>query len=285
MDFKEEIVKILMAETKQSHEQIIQLLSVPPDSKLGDYAFPCFKLGGNPVENAKKLQQKIKLPTFLSKIEVAGPYLNFFVNKSFLAQQTITTILKQKGKYGISLEGKGKTIVIDMSSPNIAKPFGIGHLRSTIIGNAIRNLMVFQGYKVIRINHLGDWGTQFGKLIVAFKRWGNDKALDENPIPYLLGLYVKFHEVAEQEKSIEDEARLWFKKLEDGDKEALRLWKRFNTLSLKEFKKIYKILGVEFEEYSGESFYNNKLDSTIKLIQKRGITEMSEGALIINLED
>src|SRR3989338_1920568 len=257
MDFKEEIVKILMAETKQSHEQIIQLLSVPPDSKLGDYAFPCFKLGGNPVENAKKLQQKIKLPTFLSKIEVAGPYLNFFVNKSFLEQQTITTILKQKGKYGISLEGKGKTIVIDMSSPNIAKPFGIGHLRSTIIGNAIRNLMVFQGYKVIRINHLGDWGTQFGKLIVAFKRWGNDKALDENPIPYLLGLYVKFHEVAEQEKSIEDEARLWFKKLEDGDKEALRLWKRFNTLSLKEFKKIYKILGVEFEEYSGESFYNN----------------------------
>lgn len=284
MDFKSEIVKLLAEQLALSIEEITTMVSVPPNPAMGDFAFPCFKLGKNGKEEAEKLKQKIQLPSFVSKIQVAGPYLNFFFNHSVLTKETILRIAKEKKKYGNSNEGKGKTIVIDMSSPNIAKPFGIGHLRSTIIGNAIRNILTSQGYKLIRINHLGDWGTQFGKLIVAFKRWGDNNILDEKPIIHLLDLYVKFHEVAEQEPSLEDEARLWFKKLEDGDKEALRLWKKFNVLSLKEFKKIYKMLGVEFEAYSGESFYNNQLESTIKLVEKAGITEVSEGALIVNLE-
>ena len=284
MDFKTAIAELLRKHLKK---EVTDLIEIPPDPSLGDYAFPCFSLAKdlkkNPNQIAQDLSKQIKAE-FLTKIEVKGAYLNFFVNKTLLSKDVLTQILKEKTKYGCSSSGKGKTIVIDMSSPNIAKPFGIGHLRSTIIGNALRNLLVIQGYKVIRINHLGDWGTQFGKLIVAFKQWGDAKKLKKDPINYLLELYVKFHDVAEKKPELEDEARAWFKKLEDGNKEALALWKTFKTLSLVEFKKVYKLLGVEFEAYSGEAFYNDQLDSTIELIKHKGITKMSEGALIVNLE-
>lgn len=284
MDFKTAIAELLRKHLKK---EVTELIEIPPDPSLGDYAFPCFSLAKdlkkNPNQIAQDLSKQIKAD-FLTKIEVKGAYLNFFVNKTLLSKDVLTQILKEKAKYGCSSSGKGKTIIIDMSSPNIAKPFGIGHLRSTIIGNALRNLLVMQGYKVIRINHLGDWGTQFGKLIVAFKLWGDKKKLDKDPINYLLELYVKFHDAAEKQPELEDEARAWFKKLEDGNKKALSLWKTFKALSLAEFKKVYKLLGVEFEAYSGEAFYNNQLDSTIELIKKKGITEMSEGALIVNLE-
>ena len=284
MDFKTALVDLLRKHLKKDVKDLIE---IPPDPTLGDYAFPCFSLAKelkkNPNQIAQDLSKQIKAD-FLTKIETKGAYLNFFVDKTLLTQDVLTTVLQEKEKYGQSTLGKGKTVVIDMSSPNIAKPFGIGHLRSTIIGNALRNLLILQGYKVIRINHLGDWGTQFGKLIVAFKLWGDAKKLKKDPIPYLLDLYVKFHDVAEKKPELEDEARAWFKKLEDGNKEALALWKTFKDLSLVEFKKVYKLLGVEFEAYSGEAFYNDQLESTIELIKKKGITEMSEGALIVNLE-
>ncbi|MBS3144060.1 arginine--tRNA ligase [Candidatus Woesearchaeota archaeon] len=284
MDFKTALVDLLRKHLKKDVKDLIE---IPPDPTLGDYAFPCFSLAKelkkNPNQIAQDLSKQIKAD-FLTKIETKGAYLNFFVDKTLLTQDVLTTVLQEKEKYGRSTLGKGKTVVIDMSSPNIAKPFGIGHLRSTIIGNALRNLLILQGYKVIRINHLGDWGTQFGKLIVAFKLWGDAKKLKKDPIPYLLDLYVKFHDVAEKKPELEDEARAWFKKLEDGNKEALALWKTFKDLSLVEFKKVYKLLGVEFEAYSGEAFYNDQLESTIELIKKKGITEMSEGALIVNLE-
>ncbi len=287
MDFKNRISSAIAKELKRKESEIFAVLEVPPESSLGDYAFPCFSLAKelkkNPHHIAQELAGKIKAP-FLAKIAVNGAYLNFFIDKSQLSRDVLRAVLQKKTRYGQSSEGKGKTLVIDMSSPNIAKPFGIGHLRSTIIGNALRNLFTFQGYKVIRVNHLGDWGTQFGKLIVAYKKWGKAALLKKNPIDYLLQLYVQFHDAAEKQPTLEDEARAWFKKLEDGNKEALVLWQEFKDLSIKEFKKIYQLLGVEFESYSGESFYNKQLAGTIKLLENSGITEVSEGALIVNLE-
>lgn len=284
MDFKQEIANLLKKELKRD---VLALIEVPPDPSFGDYAFPCFSLAKdlkkNPNLIAQDLAKKLKA-SFLTKAEVKGAYLNLFVNKTILAGDILTQVLKEKEKYGQTSVGKGRTIIIDMSSPNIAKPFGIGHLRSTIIGNALRNLLVFQNYRVVRINHLGDWGTQFGKLIVAFKLWGDLNKLKKDPIHYLLNLYVQFHELAEKKPELEDEARAWFKKLEDGNKEALSLWKTFKDMSLVEFKKIYALLGVAFEEYSGEAFYNDQLEDTITLLKNKGITEMSDGALIVNLE-
>lgn len=284
MDFKKELGNILK---KQVNVDVESLLEIPPDSSLGDLALPCFTLAKtlkqSPQQIAQSLSQKIKAP-FIEKIEVKGSYVNFFLNKGLSAQTVLEEVFKQKEKYGHTTQGKGKTIVIDMSSPNIAKPFGIGHLRSTIIGNALHHIFITQGYKVIRVNHLGDWGTQFGKLITAYKKWGKKAELMKDPIKYLLKLYVKFHEEAEKNASLEDDARLWFKKLEEGNKEAVQLWKTFRELSLKEFKKIYKILNVDFESYEGEAFYNNKMNAVLKELQAKHLLEESEGAHIVNLE-
>lgn len=284
MDFKHEIVKLLAKEVSLGQEEISALIAVPPDPKLGDYAFPCFKLGKNPKEEAEKLKKKLKLPKSLSKAEVSGPYLNFFVNNHFLTEETLTKIYEEKKEYGRVNLGKGKVVVIDFSSPNIAKPFGIGHLRSTVIGSCLYKVHNFLGYKPVGVNHLGDWGTQFGKLIVAFNKWGKEKELEKEPIKYLLKLYVKFHEEAEKNEALNEEARAAFKSLEDGDKKNLALWESFKELSLEEFKKIYELLEVNFDSYHGESFYNRWLDKTITEIQKKIKTEISDGALIINLE-
>lgn len=284
--FKEEIVKLLNQEVKGIDAE--SLLEIPPDPKMGDYAFPCFalakKLKKTPVEIAAALEKSIGNNSFLEKVRAEGPYLNFYLNKAKQAEIVLTTIYKEKSKYGASSFGKGKTVVIDYSSPNIAKPFGIAHLRSTMIGNSLYKIYSFLGYKCISINHLGDWGTQFGKLIVAYKRWGIPTELRASPIKHLLNIYVKFHEEAEKNPLLENEARDWFKKLELGDKEAEKLWKIFSNHSLREFKKTYQRIGVKFDVYAGESTYNKLINPFVEDLEKKGITEASEGALVVNLD-
>lgn len=281
---KELIARIIQEQTNLGRGEILDLIEIPKDSSLGDYAFPCFALSKiqkkSPAEIAKNLSSKIKSEEF-ERINAVGPYVNFFLNRKNLAIKILEKIQKEKDKYGSSTEGKGKNIVIDCSSPNIAKPFGIGHLRSTIIGNSIAKTSKFLGYKAIKINYLGDWGTQFGKLIEAYKLWGKPQELKKNAINHLQKLYER----ANQDDSLDEKARGWFKKLEDGDKEAVKLWKLFKEMSIKEFDKIYKELNVSFEVISGESFYNNKMGETIKQLEKKGLLENSESAKIIDLND
>lgn len=303
MNFKEELIALLAKETKLSPEEIANLIAVPPDPKLGDYAFPCFKLGkpkmgqrshlgtdensSHPVnakEEAEKLNQKLKLPDFAAKAEIVGPYLNFFLKNKVVAEETLSHIYQEQKDFGKENLGKGKKIIVEFSSPNIAKPFGIGHLRSTVIGSCLYKVYRSLGYDVFGVNHLGDWGTQFGKLIVAYKKWGSEKELQEEPIKYLLHLYVKFHQEAEKDKNLEEEARAEFKKLEDGNKESIALWEKFKELSLQEFQRIYKILDINFDSQHGEGFYNNLLESSIKELQQKVKTTVSDGALIVDLE-
>ena len=272
MDFKEELFNSLK---KQINEPFS--LEIPPSLELGNFSLPCFKLS----KKAPELQKLLKLPHFIEKTEIKGPYLNFFINKDIFVNQTINQILKEKDKFGSSHIGKGRTIVIDLSSPNIAKPFGIGHLRSTIIGNAIGNICSKMGFKVVKINYLGDWGTQFGKLIVGFKHFGSEKELKKDPINHLYSLYVKVNSIPE----LEDESRLYFKKLEDGDEECIKLWERFKELSLKNFSEIYDLLNIKFDILSGESLYNNKMDKTVKLLEKKGLLQEDDNAQIIDLEE
>lgn len=277
MDFKEEVLKLLKKEVKNP------VLEIPPSRELGDYAFPCFSLAKeykkSPNEIAKIISLKLKTNKYIKEIKSSGSYVNFFINTNILAEETLNNILKEGDSYGKSSTGKKKTVVIDISSPNIAKPFGIGHLRSTIIGNSLSKIYSNLGYKVVKINYLGDWGTQFGRLIVGYKKFGSPKELKKNPIKHLLEIYVK----ANDEK-YEQEARDYFKKLEQGDKEVIKLWKLFRDLSIKEFNKIYSLLGIDFDVISGESFYNKKMDNTIKELEKKKLLEKSEGALIVDLE-
>ncbi len=293
MDFKQQLIDFLVEQSGISSGEVSNMLSVPPDAKLGDYAFPCFKLtkvleSKNPKEAAEKLKEKVDalLPKFIEKTAVAGPYLNFYLKTALFAEEVLKQIFSERKEYGCSSEGEGKTIVVDFSAPNIAKPFGIGHLRSTIIGNALINAYRRLGYKVIGINHLGDWGTQFGKLIVAFQRWGDRSKLDADPISYLLELYVRFNKEAKEDGgALDDEARAAFKDLEDGKEEAVALWKEFSDLSLREFQRVYDLLGITFDYEQGESFYNDKMKDAIARLQKTAPTEISEGALIFNLEE
>lgn len=284
MDFREEIAKLLVKKTKLKKKDLVSQISQPPHPSLGDYSFPCFNLGSNPPQEALKLKEKIKLPLFLKKIEAVGPYLNFFLNPPFLAQEILTKIYREKRKYGSQKRSKKKKIIIDFSSPNIAKPFGITHLRSTVLGKALSEVFHFLGYQVIKINHLGDWGTQFGKLLVAYKKWGKKEELNKEPIKYLLKLYVRFHQEAEKDVSLNQQAKTTFKKLEEGNKEFLTLWKLFRELSLKEFQKIYRLLEIDFDYFCGESFYNKKTKEILKEVTKKTKTFVSEGALFVDLK-
>ena len=234
---------------------------------------------------AAELSEKIEAKGVISNVTPLGGYINFFVNKSQLAETVIKDVLTKKEKYGHSDLGKDKTIVIDFSSPNIAKPFHIGHIRTTVIGNALYKIYDSQGYNTVRINHLGDYGTQFGKLIVAFKLWGNKEAVEANPIPELLKLYIQFHDEAEKHPEMEDEARAWFTKLENGDKEAKELWQWFRDESLKEFARVYDLLDIEFDSYNGESFYSDKMDRVIDIIKDKGLLQESQGTNIVDLEE
>ncbi|NLZ38221.1 MAG: arginine--tRNA ligase [Firmicutes bacterium] len=287
--FRKEVVGLLKDLIEMDEHELAMDLETPPNPEMGDFAFPCFKLAKkrrqNPAAIAADLAVKLPGSDYFERIEAKGPYLNFFCNRRLLAKTTVESILAQGKAYGQQEVGKGQTIVIDFSAPNIAKPFGVGHLRSTVIGNSLYRLYEALGYNCVGINHLGDWGTQFGKLIVAYLRWGDEQKLEKEPITYLYELYVRFHREAEKDPQLEDEARAWFKKLEDGDAQAKALWQRFRDLSLAEFKRIYKLLEVEFDSYQGESFYNEMLDEAIKLIEEKGLTSISEGALIVDLSE
>ncbi len=283
MSFQEELQAFVKKELKTDIA-----LEIPPDSSLGDFALPCFPLAKQmkkaPQAIASELAKTLKAPKFVERIVAAGPYLNFFVKKTVLAEKTLLDIEFQGEKYGTGTEGKGKTIALEYSSPNIGKPFHFGHLRSTVIGNALSKLYASQGYKVIRINYIGDWGTNFGALLYAYLTWGDKKKLAEHPLLHLAELYVKFRKDAKDNPKLDDEARAWFKKLEDGDTEARKLWAKFKHVSLDEFKRIYEILGVEFDSYNGEAFAQDKIEPAIALCEKKKLAKIDDGALVVPLK-
>ncbi len=289
-DFKKLISESIKSEIEDlTLEEITALIEVPPNKEMGDYAFPCFKLAKifrkAPNAIAEDLAGKIQPTDDINKIINLGGYVNFFVNKESLAKKVINQVLSEKENYGKSDFGKGKTVVVEYSSPNIAKPFHIGHVRTTVIGNALSKIYQSQGYHVEKLNHLGDYGTQFGKLIVAYKLWGDKQAVEKDPIKELLKLYIRFHDEAETKPEMEDEAREWFTKLENGDEEAKDLWQWFRDESLKEFSRVYKLLDIEFDSYVGESFYSDKMPAVIEELKEKNLLVESDGAMIVNLED
>ena len=280
-----EIAKVL----KMDVTEIEKSIEKPKGVGNGDYAFPCFRLAKElrkaPPMIAEDIKTKIELDKkLIENIEVVGGYINFFVNKENLTTEVLQDISETK-EYGKSEIGKDKNIVIDYSAPNIAKPFHIGHLRSTVIGGALYNIYKYLGYHVTGINHLGDYGTQFGKLIEGYKRWGKEYNIDENPIDELTKIYIRINQACKEDEKILEECRNNFKKLEDGDPYCKELWEKFKDLSLKEFKKVYDILGSHFDSWNGEAFYSDKMPEIIQILEKSGKLVESEGAKIIDLED
>ena len=288
LEFKDEIGALLSPLVDMTPEEIRAGLEIPPDPMMGEYAFPCHLLSRRlkkpPAQIAESLAGQITPGDFLKETRSAGPYLNFYLNRQKLAAEVLAEVLTKADNYGYLSDGGGETVVIDFSAPNIAKPFGIGHLRSTVIGNSLAKIYRALGYKVVGINYLGDWGTQFGKLIVAFQHWGEQGRLEEDPIHYLFQLYVRYHKEADENPALDDEARQKFRELETGDAEALSLWDRFRSLSLEEFQRIYSFMGVSFDSYRGESFYNDMLEKIIELAKEKGIARESDGALAVDLE-
>ena len=269
-------------------ETILNLLEQPKSSDLGDIAFPAFSLAKierkAPQAIAADIAEKIDASHF-EKVVATGPYVNFFLDKSQISDQVIKSVIQAGADYGQQEEGQGANVTIDLSSPNIAKPFSVGHLRSTVIGDALSNIFRKMGYNTIKINHLGDWGKQFGLLMVAYKKWGSKEAVEANPIDELLKLYVRINAEIENDPELDEEGRLWFKKLEDGDPEATELWQWFRDESLVEFNRIYKLLGVEFDSLNGEAFYNDKMDEAVQILEEKGLLKESKGASIVELDD
>ena len=288
MDYKKIVATRLKENIDLDLDKIESLIEIPPKSDMGDVAFPCFQLAKvmkkAPNMIAKDIADVINKDGF-EKVESLGPYINFFMDKVKFSESIVNEILSEKDSYGSSKIGDGKRYLVEYSSPNIAKPFHVGHLFTTAIGNALYKMLKFEGYDTVRINHLGDWGTQFGKLISSYKRWGNEEAIEKSPITELLRIYVKFHDEAEKNPSLEDEGRMYFKKLEEGDNEAVELWKRFKDLSLKEFNNIYSILGVDFDSWAGESFYNDKMDIVVKELEEKNVLTDSNGAKVVMLDE
>lgn len=268
-------------------EAIYNLLEKPKSSEMGDIAFPAFSLAKverkAPQAIAADIVEKLDTTGF-EKVVATGPYVNFFLDKAAISHQVLTDVITEKDQYGKLNIGQGRNVTIDMSSPNIAKPFSVGHLRSTVIGDALANIYAKMGYTPIRINHLGDWGKQFGMLIVAYKLWGDKAAVEADPISELLKLYVRINAEAEEKPELDEEARQWFKKLEDGDPEAQELWQWFRDESLVEFNRIYDKLDVTFDSYNGEAFYNDKMDEGIQILEEKGLLKESKGARIVDLE-
>ena len=269
-------------------DAILNLLEQPKSSELGDIAFPAFSLAKTerkaPQIIAADIAENIDTAHF-DKVVATGPYVNFFLSKAEISGQVIKEVIKDGADYGQQNEGNGENVTIDLSSPNIAKPFSVGHLRSTVIGDSLSNIFRKIGYNTIKINHWGDWGKQFGLLMVAYKKWGSQEAVEANPIDELLKLYVRINAEIENDPSLDDEGRLWFKKLEDGDPEATELWQWFRDESLMEFNRIYELLGVEFDSLNGEAFYNDKMDEGIQILEDKGLLQESKGASIVDLED
>lgn len=285
-----ELIASELAKVIDSLDQdaILNLLEQPKSSDLGDIAFPAFSLAKverkAPQAIAADIAEKIDQSAF-EKVVATGPYVNFFLDKSKISDQVIKSVIEAGADYGQQDEGHGQNITIDLSSPNIAKPFSVGHLRSTVIGDALSNIFRKMGYNTIKINHLGDWGKQFGLLMVAYKKWGSKEAVEANPIDELLKLYVRINAEIENDPELDEEGRLWFKKLEDGDPEATELWQWFRDESLVEFNRIYKLLGVEFDSLNGEAFYNDKMDEAVQILEEKGLLKESKGASIVELDD
>ncbi|MBS5987949.1 arginine--tRNA ligase [Clostridium sp.] len=288
MDYKKKISELIKEHVDLDLDKIEGLIEIPPRPEMGDYAFPCFQLAKvmrkAPNMISGELAENINKDGF-EKVEQLGPYVNFFVDKGVFSKNTIEKVLEEGDNYGASNIGEGKNVCVEYSSPNIAKPFHVGHLFTTAIGNALYKMYKKEGYNAIGINHLGDWGTQFGKLISAYHRWVDEEALEADPIKELLRIYVKFHDEAEKDPSLEDEGRAYFKALENGDPKAEALWKRFRDLSLKEFERVYDILGVNFDSYNGEAFYNDKMDVVVNELKEKKLLVESNGAQVVMLED
>lgn len=289
MDYKQQLASALGAAAGLDAAEILPLIETPADVALGDYAFPCFKLAKSlrkaPPVIASDIAERIEAPGFVARVQVVGAYINFFLGRARLAADVLSEVQAQGENYGGGAEGAGRTVCLDYSSINIAKPFHIGHLSTTVIGHSLCRIYGFLGYKTVGINHLGDWGTQFGKLIVAYKKWGSEALIEQGTINAMLELYVRFHDEAEKDERLNEEARAWFKKIEDGDEEALEIFSRFKELTLKEVGKVYELLGVQFDSYAGESFYNDKMQPVVDELREKGLLELSEGAYIVRMPD
>ncbi len=289
INFKQEIAKQIGQAINLDEKELETYIETPKDVKNGDYAFPCFRLAKElrkaPPQIANEIKEKIEIDTNkIEKVEVLGGYLNFYLNKPLLTKEVLTEIA-QNDEYGKSKQGEGKNIVIDYSSPNIAKPFHIGHLRSTVIGGALYNIYQFLGYNTIGINHLGDYGTQFGKLIEGYKLWGEEYHIEEDPINELTKIYIRINQACKEDETVLERCRDNFKRLEDGDEYCTGIWKKFKTLSLKEFQKVYDLLGSKFDSWNGEAFYSDKMAEVIEILEKTGKIIESQGARIIDLEE
>ncbi len=289
ISFKSLIAEKIAKEVELDKNEIEGYIEVPPNEDMGDYAFPCFKLAKAlrkaPPAIAEELKGKITADENIDKIEIAGGYLNFYVNKEVLAREVLQEISERKENYGSDKSGEGKTVIVEYSSPNIAKPFHIGHLRTTIIGASLYKIYKFLGYNTIGINHLGDYGTQFGKLIEGYKRWGSEYNIDENPIEELMKIYIRINDLCKEDESVLEACRENFRLLEEGDKYCTELWERFRDVSLQEFNRIYDLLGVKFDSLKGEASYADSWGEVVDILEKSGKLTESDGAKIVDLED
>ncbi|MEF9934537.1 MAG: arginine--tRNA ligase [Clostridium sp.] len=288
MDYKNIIATKISEITELDPVEIESFIEIPPKSEMGDFAFPCFKLAKSmrkaPNIIAEELKSTLSIDS-MERIEALGGYLNFFVAKGNFSEEVITKVLSEKENYGSCKVGEDKNVIVEFSSPNIAKPFHVGHLCSTAIGNSLYKILSFAGFNTIAINHLGDWGTQFGKLIVAYERWVDEEALMKEPIKELLRIYIKFHEEAEKDATLEDLARQHFKNLEDGFEKEVMLWQKIKDVSLIEFNRVYDLLNIKFDSLAGESFYSDKMDAVVSEIKDKGILTESKGALVVELDE
>ena len=290
INFKQEIAKQISEVTNINWEELENYLEIPPETKMGDYAFPCFKLAKAlkkaPPAIATEIKENIKTEnTAIEKIEVVGGYLNIFINKKLLVENVLKEIDKQKDKYGYSKIGEGKTAVIEYSSPNVAKPFHIGHLRTTVIGGSLYKIYDALGYNTVGINYLGDWGLQFGKVMAGLELWKDEYDLKNDSINSLLKIYVRFSEEEKQKTELTDMARTWFKKLEDGDEYTTKTWEWIRKISIENYNKTYKLLNSKFDSYNGEAYYNDKMDAVVEELKEKGLLKESQGAKIVDLEE
>ena len=289
IDFKKIIGEKISKAAELDANEVTSYIEIPPNTDLGDYAFPCFKLAKTlrkaPPAIAAELKEKIELDEYIEKVEIAGGYLNFYINKLVLTENVLKEIENAGENFGANNSGAGKNVIVEYSSPNIAKPFHIGHLRNTVIGSALYRIYKYLGYNTTGINHLGDYGTQFGKMIEGYKRWGNEYNLEENPIDQCMDIYVRINKLCKEDEEVLEKCRENFKKVEEGDPYCVEMWNKFKDLSLKEFQKIYGMLGVSFDSYNGEAFYSDKMDEVVEKIEQAGALKDSEGAKIVDLED
>ena len=289
IDFKKIIGEKIAKAADLDSNEVTSYIEIPPNTDLGDFAFPCFKLAKvmrkAPPAIAAELKEKIETDEYISKVEIVGGYLNFYINRMAITENVLREIENAGEKFGANNSGDGKNIVIDFSSPNIAKPFHIGHLRNTVIGSALYNIYKYLGYNTTGVNHLGDYGTQFGKMIEGYKRWENEYNLEENPIDQCMDIYVRINNLCKEDEEVLEKCRENFKKIEEGDPYCVEMWNKFKDLSLKEFQKIYGMLGVTFDSYNGEAFYSDKMDEVVEKLENAGILKDSEGAKIVDLED